>query len=82
MTVQMHYAGTVWGTILKYGAINVLDELNGSHCHRLYNGLTLTASVRNEFERLLLWFEAIPVSGIPLYSAYLISIVTERPTYL
>jgi hypothetical protein len=62
----MHYAGTVRGIVLNYGGINVLDELNGSQCHRLYNGLTLTASVRNEFDRLLLWFEAIPVSGMAL----------------
>ena len=82
MTVQTHYAGFVWGIVLNYGGILVSDELNGSHIHRLYNGLTLTASVHDDFDRLLLWFEAIPVSDIPLYSSYLISIMTECPTYL
>ena len=82
MTVQTHYAGTVWGIVLNYGDINALDELNGLLCHRLSNGLTLTASVRNDFDRLQLWFDAIPVSDIPLYSSYLISIIIERPTYL
>jgi len=64
--LQTHYAGTVWGIVLNYGGINVLDELDGVNCHRLYNGLTLTTSVHNDFDQLLLWFEAIPVGGITL----------------
>jgi len=64
--VQTHYAGTVWDTVLDYGQINVLDELDGSDGHRLSNGLTLNTRIHYEFDRLDLWFEEIPVSGIDL----------------
>jgi len=74
-TVQTHYAGSIWGIVLNYGHINVLDELNGSDCHRLSNGLTLTTGVHEEFDRLCLWFEAIPVSGITRTLTCLISIM-------
>jgi hypothetical protein len=46
-----------------YARIMVLDELNGSDCHKLYNGLTLTNATHEDFDRLSLWFEAIPVSN-------------------
>lgn len=61
-TTQTHYAGAVWSIVNKYGHIDILNELNGQNGNRLSNGLTLTVAVREEFEQLCLWFEAIPVS--------------------
>ena len=62
-TVQTYYAGSVRSIILNYGRTDVSDELDGSDCDWLSNALTLTPLVHDEFDRLYLWFEAIPVSG-------------------
>jgi len=81
-TVQTHSAGSVMSIVLNYGRIDVLKELNGSDCHRLSNGLTLASLVRDEFDRLCLWFEAIPVSGVERMLTCLISNHAEHPSHL
>ena len=54
---------TIGSIVYNYGRSSILDELNGTDGHRLSNGLTLSLNVHNEFDKLNLWFEAIPVSN-------------------
>jgi hypothetical protein len=90
---KTHYAGAVWTIVNNYGHIDVLDEINGQDGNRLSNGLTLTSAVRDEFEQLCLWFEAVPVSKklqkYPFFDVLLCSLSnlffptrTERRTHI
>lgn len=58
---QTLYSENVSTLIGHYGNIDGLDELDGLQCHRLSNGLTLSADPHALFDDLALWFEEIPV---------------------
>jgi len=45
----------------RFGGINAMEELNGSHVHRLQNILTLNANLDTWFHELKIWLERDPM---------------------
>jgi hypothetical protein len=57
--VQVESPGSLQTFLESFGAIQILDELNGDRIHGLENIISMCGDAQYTFPRLILWLEPV-----------------------
>ncbi|KAF7976475.1 hypothetical protein HWV62_6743 [Athelia sp. TMB] len=54
------HAASIWAAIARFGQVRGAEELAGPLVHRIENVMTMSSSLHQSFDSLMIWFEATP----------------------